>query len=192
MNKQNKIEGFIGFYYMEDTSLCDELISLFERSPKNDGRVVKGDSKIVKPEVKVSTEVSIDSDKDPVIKSYLQYLHSPVDFYKEKFKYCDSDAPFGLSEGFNIQMYKPNEGYYAWHTERSSAIYPMNNRHLVFMTYLNDVSDGGETEFYYQKIKVKPEKGLTLIWPADWTHTHRGITSPTQTKYIVTGWLSYV
>jgi hypothetical protein len=59
------------------------------------------------------------------------------------------------------------------------------------MTYLNDLTDGGETEFHYQQVKVKPEKGLTLIWPADWTHTHRGIPSETQEKYIVTGWLNY-
>ena len=61
-------------------------------------------------------------------------------------------------------------------------------RHLVFMTYLNSVDDGGETEFLHQNIKVKPKKGLTLIWPADWTHTHRGVVSPSQDKYILTGW----
>ena len=60
------------------------------------------------------------------------------------------------------------------------------------MTYLNDVTDQGGTEFYNQKIITEPKKGLTLIWPADWTHTHRGIASPTQDKYIATGWLSYV
>ena len=60
------------------------------------------------------------------------------------------------------------------------------------MTYLNDVSDHGETEWFHQKLKVKPKKGLTVIWPADWTFTHRGISSPTQRKIIVTGWFSYV
>jgi hypothetical protein len=59
------------------------------------------------------------------------------------------------------------------------------------MTYLNDVTDAGETEFFYQKIKMKPEKGLTLIWPADWTFTHRGIASPTQEKTIITGWFNF-
>ena len=67
-----------------------------------------------------------------------------------------------------------------------------NNRHLVFMTYLNDVEDKGETEFVLQNLKVKAEKGKTVIWPSDWTHTHRGIISPTQEKYIVTGWFSFV
>ena len=60
------------------------------------------------------------------------------------------------------------------------------------MTYLNDVEDKGETEFVLQNLKVKAEKGKTLIWPADWTHTHRGIISPTQEKYIVTGWFNFM
>ena len=45
------------------------------------------------------------------------------------------------------------------------------------MTYLNTIKVGGETEFLYQKLKIKPKKGLTLIWPTDWTHTHRGLIS---------------
>ena len=59
------------------------------------------------------------------------------------------------------------------------------------MTYLNDVTDGGETEFFHQNLKITPEKGLTLIWGADWTFTHRGIPSPSQEKYIATGWFSF-
>ena len=62
---------------------------------------------------------------------------------------------------------------------------------MVFMTYLNDVTDGGETEFYHQQLKIKPKKGLTVIWPAGYTHVHRGITSNTETKYIATGWYGY-
>ena len=68
----------------------------------------------------------------------------------------------------------------------------MCNRHLVFMTYLNDVNNGGETEFLNQRIKFKPQKGLTLVWPADWTHSHRGLVSLTETKYITTGWLNFI
>ena len=57
------------------------------------------------------------------------------------------------------------------------------------MTYLNTVKNGG-TEFYYQKLKVDAVKGLTLIWPSDWTHTHKGVISKKQKKYILTGWVS--
>jgi len=60
------------------------------------------------------------------------------------------------------------------------------------MTYLNNVKDSGETEWFYQNLKIKPEAGLTVIWPTDWTFTHRGIPSKTEIKYIVTGWYSYI
>ena len=68
---------------------------------------------------------------------------------------------------------------------------PGVTRHLVFMTYLNDISDEGETEWKHQGLKVKPEKGLTVIWPADWTYTHKGIPSHSETKYIATGWYNF-
>ena len=60
------------------------------------------------------------------------------------------------------------------------------------MTYLNNVTDKGETEFKYYNLKVKAKAGLTLIWPPDFTHTHRGIPSPTQHKWIMTGWFDFV
>jgi len=59
------------------------------------------------------------------------------------------------------------------------------------MLYLNDVEEGGETEFLYQKMRVKPTKGTILIWPADWTHTHRGNPPLSGDKYIYTGWMEH-
>jgi hypothetical protein len=59
------------------------------------------------------------------------------------------------------------------------------------MTYLNNVTDGGETEWYHQDLKIQPQKGLTVIWPADWCFVHRGNITPTQDKYIITGWFNY-
>jgi hypothetical protein len=85
----------------------------------------------------------------------------------------------------------PGQGFKIWHCERSGPVDTCVFRHLVFMTYLNDVTDGGETEWYHQQISIKPQKGLTVIWPVDWTFIHRGVPSSTQTKYIVTGWYSY-
>ena len=60
------------------------------------------------------------------------------------------------------------------------------------MTYLNDVKVGGETEFKYQNLKIKPKKGLSLIWPTDFTHVHKGIVAPKEDKWIVTGWFKFV
>ena len=56
------------------------------------------------------------------------------------------------------------------------------------MVYLNDVSDKGETEFFYQHHFESPVAGKLSIWPSDWMYLHRGVISPTESKYILTGW----
>ena len=91
-------------------------------------------------------------------------------------------------ENIQIQKYEPNQGFKTWHCERSSI--RQQTRCLAFMTYLNDVPDGG-TEFMYQKLTSPAKKGLTMIWPSDWTHVHKGQISKQHTKYIITGWLNY-
>ena len=75
------------------------------------------------------------------------------------------------------------------HAERTS----IKSLHRVFawMTYLNDVNDGGTTDFTHYDIKVNPEVGKTLIWPAEWTHAHRGAVLKDKSKYIITGWIHF-
>ena len=59
------------------------------------------------------------------------------------------------------------------------------------MTYLNDVEDGGNTYFTHYDLKIKPEIGKTLIWPAEWTHAHCGEVLNSGVKYIITGWMHF-
>jgi hypothetical protein len=60
---------------------------------------------------------------------------------------------------------------------------------LVYIAYLNTIKDAGETEFLYQKIRIPPEENTMIIWPAAFTHTHRGnVVHGEKSKYIVTGW----
>ena len=189
-------DNFIGAWFIEDLSICDRLIKCFNESDKKgEGTIgdANGVGSVINSSVKKSTDMTLSSVSDQnLVLSYFKELQNVLDYYIDEYKFCNIYDPFNTTEEANIQHYKPNEGYYAWHTERTTSKRPFSSRHLVFMTYLNDVEDEGETEFYYQELKVKPRKGLTLIWPADWTHTHRGITSPTQEKYIVTGWFNYV
>ena len=182
---------FILQEFINDLSICDELVDYHKNSSlKHPGT----NSGIVNTSIKASTDVEINNNNvnDDLIQRYFKELTVVCHKYIEKYEYSNYYGAWDISENFNIQHYKPSEGYYAWHTERVNHTHPINNRHLVFMTYLNDVDDGGETEFYYQKLKIKAEKGKTVIFPADWTYTHRGITSPTQDKYIITGWYSFV
>jgi hypothetical protein len=183
------MNNFIDGWFVKDIDLCDELIQAFKESnDKAFGRTFNG----VNTSEKESTDVSFNHVHKKIIDKYFAELQEVLNQYIKKYHFCNECDPYGISEMPNIQYYKPNEGYHAWHCERSNAEYPVSARHLVYMTYLNDVTDGGETEWYYQKLKIKPKKGYTVIWPVDWTHTHRGIPSPTQEKYIVTGWINFL
>ena len=184
------MKNFIGAWFIDDISVCDDLIKYHKTSNlKSIGRTSNG----IAPTEKISIDVPVSiNSADVVIDRYLNELEKICKNYVEQYKFCDDYGAWSIVEDFNIQRYKPHEGYFDWHTERGTNTAPQNNRHLAFMTYLNDVTDDGETEFYYQKLKVKPQKGLTLIWPVDWTHTHRGVTSKTQDKYIITGWYSFI
>lgn len=183
------MQTFIGQYVIDDVSICDELIEYHKNSKdKFAGKTSNG----IDPSVKVSTDVAVNINSNLfVINKYLIELEKVCNKYVNQYKFCNEYDPWKITENINIQHYKPNEGYFEWHTERTSSKNPISHRHLAFMTYLNDVNDGGETEFYYQELKIKPKKGLTLIWAADWTHTHRGVTSPTEEKYIITGWYNF-
>jgi hypothetical protein len=90
---------------------------------------------------------------------------------------------------FKMQRTDLREGYHVWHYESSSR--EMCNRLLTWMVYLNDVEEGGETEFLYQSMRIKPKQGTLLIWPAAFTHTHRGNPPLSNSKYIVTGWTEF-
>ena len=180
--------NFIRQEFLKDLSICDDLIDYH----KNSNNKVIGQTGNGISETKKSTDVLIFNDNDLIIKKYLLELHDILKNYIGEYSYSNHYNSFSITQHFNIQHYKIQEGFLNWHCERTRNLEPESSRHLVFMTYLNDVIDAGETEFYYQKLKIKPQKGLTLIWPADWTHTHRGITSPTQEKYIATGWYNYI
>lgn len=188
----NDFDNFIAGWTIDNTQLCDELIDYFEKSDKKKtGKLGRGE---IDKKRKNSTDLSLSpypDDLDDAPKKYLKVLLKVINEYKKLYIYCDKQKEeWGIREPFNIQRYFPNEGFYQWHSERGGLA--KADRHLVFMTYLNDVVDGGETEWYHQKMKIKPEKGLTVIWPTDWTYTHRGLTSPTQTKYIATGWFNFL
>lgn len=184
--------SFIGAWYLDELDVCDQLIDYFNTSTSRvAGRV--GDGRL-DTDAKDSVDLPIDYDHltDPPVLRYVNHLTRVCEQYVQKYQGAAALDAWGISEKINIQHYEPGGGYKIWHCERWTKEMPSAARHLVFMTYLNDVADAGGTEFLYQGITVAPKKGLTLIWPADWTHHHRGVVSPTEEKYIITGWFSFM
>ena len=97
----------------------------------------------------------------------------------------------GIHNNYSFKMQKTviGGGYHQWHFESFDRAH--SHRLLVWTVYLNDIEEGGETEFLYQHLRVKPKAGTLVIWPASFTHTHRGNPPLSNEKYIVTGWTEF-
>ena len=179
-------ETFIKKFEIDDLTICDNLINYFKENNeyKQPGKVgICSDS----PDKKSTDVYVFNQSKNSIVKKYFSNLSN---FICQYLDYYNLDYYVTTKEPTNIQYYKKGEGYYTWHCERFNNDSVQSKRAFVFMTYLNDVKNAG-TEFLYQKKKFQAKKGLTLIWPSDFTHTHKGIISETQEKYIITGWFHF-
>ena len=119
---------------------------------------------------------------------FINYIINGFNKYAQEYPFLDKLPRTQICEGIKIQKYNPDECYSKLHCESMGKDL---DRVLAWMIYLNDVTDGGETEFPSQDKKFQPRCGDLLIWPAHFTHPHRGIASKTQVKYIATGWTVY-
>ena len=99
----------------------------------------------------------------------------------------DVYAPFHFTN-LKIQKTLPTEGYHVWHIEHGKG-FDNEPRAFVFSIYLNDVEEGGETEFLHFSKRVKPKTGRIVIWPASFPYVHRGNPPLSGKKYILTSWM---
>ena len=184
---------FIGAWNLENNNLCNEIIDFFEKNQNLQKKGGTSDASNNK-KVKSTTDITIRpidlKDKNfNVFNNYMKELHNCYVDYQKQWPFLKSMVNDIQIPPFNIQKYNPGDHFSTVHSERTS----LNTLHrlFAFMTYLNDVEDGGETHFTHYKFKIKPETGKTLIWPAEWTHAHTGEILKSGTKYIVTGWMNF-
>ena len=170
--------------------LCDRLIDFYESGlstvgkAKVEGLMLKG--------VNSRKKKCKESYYNPsAVSFYLDELEKVLNKYKKEYHWCTTGCySWTVDPLIKIQKYSPGDAYFQTHYENNGSPDSIR-RHLVFMTYLNTVHKGGETEWPSQELKLKPIKGLTAIWPAHFTHPHRGIPAPVETKYIITGWYCF-
>ena len=167
---------------------CQDIIKRFEESEAEhyQGRV--GQTFEENTDIKKSTDMVIsgkDNWKDidtllfTTLAKALAGVKKQFDFFTGPFK----------DIGYAVQRTKPGE-FFHWHIDSGS--HQFSDRQLVAIWYLNDVEGpGGETEFLYQDVKVKPESGKLILFPPFWTHEHRGVTLQSGVKYIATTWIVF-
>jgi hypothetical protein len=182
---------FIKTYPVFSKEYCEEVIQIFENLISTGCGQVRNDN------VKRDTQMEL----------------SPVDAHTDLKNLAVAEVFFNtinetlsryikeLGVGFIGQTYSKHmlvqrsnadnfESYSAWHCEQDGSM--GSDRAFVYMLYLNDDFEGGETEFLFQKHKEIPVTGNLVIWPAGYTHTHRGAMLMKGKKYIATGWVHWL
>ena len=189
--KENQT-NFIGAWNIENDELCKNIISFFQNNSNLHFQGVSAAGKNLNS--KKRTDISIKPDllkeeKFSLLKEYINELHKCYLDYLEQWPFLKRMASKMDIGPFNIGEYLPGGHFGNIHSERTS----INTLHrlFAFMTYLNDVEDGGETKFSHYDVSIKPEIGKTIIWPAEWTHAHTGEILNSGKKYIITGWLHF-
>lgn len=185
---------FIGMYKeVYPDGFCNHLINEFERllisGACSDRQTSENVTKTKKEDFNYfmnlrSNPMSTFNDVS-VIDIFLNGLQNCFDDYTEKF---DVLRDYNLRcTCLKMQKTEPGAGYHVWHAEQGADADA--SRCLVYISYLNTIKDAGETEFLYQKMRIPPEENTMVIWPAAFTHAHRGnVVHGEKPKYIITGW----
>jgi len=191
LDKSKLTPNFIGSWVME-TLICDQIIAYYE---KNKDKQIQGSTGYgaISLEAKNRSDISIAPKElnlkgNEIFKKYFENLFEFHKDYNKQWPFLASIASKLEIGKFNIGKYIKGQHFQKIHTERSCL--GSLHRLLAFMTYLNDVEEGGSTYFSHYNLDIKPKKGLTIIWPAEWTHAHKGNMVNSGSKYIITGWLT--
>lgn len=198
MNKNVQFDNFVGIYDgFYSSEYCKAMIDYLEfmdsmgKTWQRDytTEINKSDTavNIIEPNSISFSRDNLGPHFDTFTNTFWQECYSQ---YSKEYSVLQT-LPQQMIYTIKVQRTKPTEGYHIWHCESSGR--DMTSRMSVFLLYLNTIRDGGETEFLYTGQRIKPMEGRLLIWPASYTHTHRG-NPPLggQTKYIVTGWVEFV
>jgi hypothetical protein len=190
-------DNFVGIYDgVFSSEYCDKLIKHFEWCNNNNRSFGRPESQHIK------SDISTSLNPNNVIE--IDYMSANIREYIDEFNrgfwdvcYADYLKVYGvLSQAekhtvftYKIQKTLPGGGYHVWHCEDGDKAHM--GRLGVYILYLNDVEEGGETEFLYLSKRIKAKKGRLIIFPPNYPWAHRGNPPLSGEKYILTGWTEF-
>ncbi len=191
-DKTVNIADFIGTYdgFITDDE-CDKVIKLFEAENKFNKTMNRLDFEQAPITQKQDQQYFASKDSINVwwetFKSMIANFDQALHHYKNN---TGLEAAYDTLFYTHLKIQKtfPTEGYHIWHIEHNKG-FENEARVLAFAIYLNDVEEGGETEFLHFKKRVKSKKGRIVIWPASFPYFHRGNPPISNEKYILTSWM---
>ncbi len=165
--------------------ICDKLIALADRT-------ISVNPSLFKSYPQESSNISYRKDwfmftqnLEDIATPVNKILHASLAEYTDKYMGAYYSGRY-MSHYHKLQVTPPGGGFHNWHNEHST-LHSMD-RIMAWMFYLNDIHYGGETEFLHQRVRIQPTKGTLVLFPASYTHCHRGNPPLNETKYILTGW----
>ena len=182
------IHDFISVYDNSFTSdECEEYINLVEHYISN-GVITKEDRAYHNTDhfcINFNNDVSYNIlSGDNLSMEFLPKIKDFVGDYLKKFSVLGQEKLL-IYETKAIKIPIAG-GFHSWHYENTGL--QVSARKLVIQLYLNTIEEGGETEFLYINKRIKAKQGRLIIFPAGFTHTHRGNPPIGQDKYIVSTW----
>lgn len=133
-------------------------------------------------------EYEVQKERNIIDEKIYQELKGAVSHYLGQFTFL-ATAPDIQDTGYLWQMYKQNDGYYKEHIDGEQWSYSVYNRVATILCYVNTVDEGGETYFRYQDLRIKPEKGGVVIFPATWMYPHEALVPVSSDKLIISSFL---
>ena len=194
MEKKVNINNFIGVYdnYITKEE-CDKAIKLYDSQDKFNKTINRINFEGVSILDKQDQQYFADGNNIEVWWSNLEPLINNFDIaWRNYVRTVGALKSYGVDAFYytqlKIQKTLPTEGYHIWHIEHGKG-FDNEARAFVFTIYLNDVEEGGETEFLHFSKRVKPKTGRIVIWPAGFPYVHRGNPPLSGEKYILTSWM---
>ena len=195
MNIREDVTDFVGVYEnVLSRDICEQAIDATERLIAREGidRKSQFPTKTLGEDASISIDtVMMERTNAGGLPGFMEIDSAVTECTNQ---YLDNFPAFqNTIKSFHMkfQRTEPTQGYHIWHSENASPQY--KGRDLTWAVFLNDVTEGGELEFLYQKRRVPPTQGTVVIWPAAFTHPHHAYPelSGETPKYIITGWFEY-
>ena len=191
-NRQISLDQFIGIFPNAiNDDLCSEFVNYFNAISEQGLTMSSMKDSIESGTIRKDELIHIprglpmQSFPDGLCKALWTNISECFNIYFNKYSI---DRPM-TSHNFKVHRVQLSGGYHEWHPEHS---YDAPYRALAWHLNLEVPKMGGETEFLFQSMRIEPKVGQLAIWPAGYTHKHRGNPPLEGQKTYLTGWFELV
>jgi flagellar biosynthesis regulator FlaF len=190
----DKLIDYVGIYEnCLDSELCENLISIGKTKKYSISKMGVNDIK-KDTSVRMGTEVLLTHTdhteiRDNLISATVSILEKYQVQTKRASQYIKENFDTYKLENFRIRKYPKGSGFFKVHSDITD--YKSASRLLVVLLYLNDVVEGGETEFPSLGIKIKPSQGLGIVFPPTFLFPHQANIPISNSKYTTQTYLHY-